>query len=384
MVINYNLKYLKYKTKYFELKNMIGGNPLFKPLTEVKIEGQINSLSFNNINGHLAIGTNTNTLIYNDYKLIKTLKKEKKDKTNCPVNHVSYSGTHLVTSCGKDAIVYEIGQDYKEIIVCDGPSDKYCSSIMKMECAGASFEKLTIPICYNNQEVILWSPKVTFGIVNLLDITNKVQLKIHGNEKIDLINSMSWKGERFATCSSSRVAIWNDSKSLNVNTHPTTGSLIGKDFKLIAYIPHNYEGGDFMALVINNNSNIIFYKCSDEFLTDNRKTPEFLIRTDHPIPKQYATSFDKSGITLLVFHPTKKYLATCGTENKVNIWSFEEPDSEKAKQLKFLNKDYFKVIKTIQVDTSSIVTSIAFNNDDIAIGCNDGKLIVWQEFVLKK
>ena len=139
-----------------------------------------------------------------------------------------------------------------------------------------------------------------------------------------------------------------------------------------------------MALVINNNSNIIFYKCSDEFLTDDKKTPEFLIRTDHPIPKQYATSFDKSGITLLVFHPTKKYLATCGTENKVNIWSFEEPDSEKAKQLKFLNKDYFKVIKTIQVDTSSIVTSIAFNNNDIAIGCNDGKLIVWQEFVLKK
>jgi hypothetical protein len=47
MVINYNLKYLKYKTKYFELKKMIGGNPLFKPLQEIEIAGQINSLSFN-------------------------------------------------------------------------------------------------------------------------------------------------------------------------------------------------------------------------------------------------------------------------------------------------------------------------------------------------
>jgi len=378
MVINYNLKYLKYKNKYLKLKNMIGGNPLFKPLTEVKIEGQINSLSFNNKNGHLAIGTNTNTLIYDNYKLIKTLKKERKDKTNCPVNHVSYSGTHLVTSCGKDAIVYEIGQDYKEFIVCEGPSDKYCSSIMKMECAGASFEKLTIPICYDNQEVILWSPTEKSM---LMTVKKQLELKGDNPNKIGLINSISWKGERFATCSSSRVAIWNVSKSLNVNTHSTTGSLIGKDFKLIAYIPHNYEGGDFMALVYNNYPIIYIYRCFDEFL--DKKSP-YVIETDHEKPKQYAIPSDQSGITLLVFHPTKKYLATCGTENKVNIWSFEEPDSEKAKPHKFFNKDYFKVIRTIQVEVSSIVTSIAFNNNDIAIGCKDGRLIVWQEFVLKK
>jgi hypothetical protein len=37
MVINYNLKYLKYKNKYLNLKNMIGGT-FFKPLSEIRIE----------------------------------------------------------------------------------------------------------------------------------------------------------------------------------------------------------------------------------------------------------------------------------------------------------------------------------------------------------
>jgi WD40 repeat protein len=379
MVINYNLKYLKYKNKYLKLKNIIGGT-LFRELPEVKIEGQINSLSFNNKNGHLAIGTNTNTLIYDNYKLIKTLKKEREDKTNCPVNHVSYSGTHLVTSCGKDAIVYEIGQDYKEINVCKGPKDKNCSSIMKMECAPD--EKPIIPICYDNQEVTLWLPTETSM---LQTVKKELELKGDKPKQIGLINSISWKGLRFATCSSTRVAIWNISLPLNVSTAFPGGSLIGKDFKLIAYVPHNYEGGDFIALVYENSSRILFYRCSDQFL-DTNKRADFFIDTEHQKPKQYATSLDISGITLMVFHPTKKYLATCGTENKVNIWSFEEPepDLEKAKPNKFLNKEYFKVIRTIQVEPNSIVTSIAFNNDDIAIGCKDGRLIIWQKLVPKK
>jgi len=371
MVINYNLKYLKYKNKYLKLKNMIGGT-LFKPLPEVKIDGQINSLSYNNKNGHLAIGTNNNTLIYDkNYKLINTLKKE---KTTCPVKHVSYCGTHLVTSCDKDAIVYEIGKNYEEINVCKGSG-----SIKTMSCAPA--EKPIVPICYANQEVILWLPTETSMMM-----TVKKQLKLQGEnpEQIGFINSISWKGLKFVTCSDTRVTIWTVSSPLNVSTVPIKGSLIGKDFKLIAYVPHNYEGGDFIALVYENSSRILFYRCSDEFLDTNYpKRADFFIDTEHQKPKQYATSSDISGITLIVFHPTKKYLATCGTENSVIIWSFEEPESEKAKPYKFLNKDYFKVIRTIPIDANSKITSIAFNDNDIAIGCNNGKLIVWQELVPK-
>jgi len=370
MVINYNLKYTKYKNKYLKLKKMIGGT-LFKQLPEVKIDGQINSLSYNNKNGHLAIGTNNNTLIYDkNYKLINTLKKE---KTTCPVNHVSYSGTHLVTSCDKNAIVYEISQNYKEINVCEGPV-----SIKTMSCAPA--EKPIVPICYVNQEVLLWIPTETSM---LRTVRKQLELKGDNPKQIGFINSISWKDLRFVTCSDSRVAIWTVSLPNNVSTVPISGSLIGKDFKLIAYVPHNYDSGDFIALVYENSSRILFYRCSDEFL-DTNKRADFFIDTEHQKPKQYATSSDISGITLIVFHPTKKYLATCGTENKVNIWSFEEPDSEKEKQYKFLSKDLFKVIRTIPIDANSKITSIAFNDKDIAIGCNDGKLIIWQELVVSK
>jgi WD40 repeat protein len=306
---------------------------------------------------------------------------EKKDKTTCPVNHVSYSGTHLVTSCDKNAIVYEIGQNYKEFKVCEGPD-----SILKMECAPADIP--IIPICYNNHEVKLWVPTET----SLLK-TKKIDLELlNGDNKkqIGLINSISWSNQNqsFVTCSSSRVTLWkvllkgpNVSNVSTVSTYKDS-TLINRndEFKLVAFVPHKYSLGDYMALVPKNSSIIYFYRCSsDEFLdmSTPTKRADFIVDTKHEISKE---RYIEKGITLLVFHPTKKLLVTCDKDNNVKIWSFENPADKKT--LSDFNQDYFKEIRTIKVDSE--VSSIAFNNNDLAIGCKNGKLIVWQELNPKK
>jgi WD40 repeat protein len=349
MIINYNQKYLKYKNKYLKLKNMIGGT-----LKEVETKGQINSISFNK-NGHLAIGTNTNTQIYdNTYTSIKTLKKE---KTTCPVNHVSYSDTHLVTSCDANAIVYDFGNNYNEIKVCEGKK-----KIIRMECAPTDN---LILIYYDDGEIILWKPTELdfFGNIKYQKLKYPYE-----NEKI---NSISWSHQNlnFVTCSTHKIIIWTITNS-KINT--TNDSILIKgNYKLVAFVPHKYSDSDYVALVYKNSSEIHFHRCSIFFWDD--KNPKLILDTEHEIKKKDPPSqFDDEGIVLMVFHPTKKYLATYGTDKKVKIWNFEDSD-------KLSN---FKNIKTSNFESE--VSSIAFHDTDIAIGCKDGKVIIWQEFVPKK
>jgi len=361
MLINYNKKYLKYKIKYFELKNMIGGT-LFKSVKEISIN-PINSISFNPINGDLAIGTVTDTKIYNNnYELINTLKKE---KTNCSVNHVSFNGSHLVTSCGKDAIVWD--NKYKEFKVCKGDSD-----IIKMECAPFK-DKPIIPICYNNSEIITWMPTETNFIMMISN--KKLELpSVENREKIGIIESISWSNQNpiFVTCSTSRVTLWRVSSSpLNITTN-LESSLISPNkydikYKLVAFVPHKYSSNnDYMALVIKNNSYIHFYRCASDGFLD--KKSNFSLDTGYDtIKKPSESSLDEKGITLVVFHPTKKYLATCGTDNNVKIWSFEGDYEPK------------NFINIITINAMSEVSSIAFHNTDIVIGCKNGKLMIWKE-----